>query len=81
MDGYTLYGYVFFAGGYTGTMKETDEADPFWCSVDEIPYDRMWKDDSVWLPRALEGEKIMGYFTYDGEKALDHKVVPLEDGR
>ena len=76
-NGYTLYGYVFFAGGYSGIMTETDEADPFWCSLDDIPYERMWEDDAVWLPRALRGEKIKGFFIYDGEKAVDHKVVPL----
>ena len=44
-DGYSLYGYVFFAFGYEGSITETDEADPFWCSISEIPYDRMWEDD------------------------------------
>ena len=74
-NGYTLYGFVFIAAGYTGTMRETEEADPFWCPISEIPYDRMWEDDAVWLPRALGGEKIKGFFIYDGERALDHKVV------
>ena len=76
-DGYSLYGYVFFAFGYEGNMRETEEADPFWCPLSEIPYDRMWEDDSVWLPRALNGERVKGCFIYDGERAVDHKVEPL----
>ena len=76
-DGYSLYGYVFFAFGHEGLLTETEEADPFWCAISDIPYDRMWEDDGVWLPRVLNGERVKGYFIYDGEHALDHRVEPL----
>ena len=46
---------------------ETDEAKPFWCSTNEIPYGRMWADDEQWMPRLLAGEKFRGWFEFDGD--------------
>ena len=46
-------GYAFVATQFSGEPCETDEADPFWCPVSEIPYDQMWPDDEIWLPQIL----------------------------
>lgn len=70
-DGYSLHVYVFLAGDFAGTPTATDEADPFWCSVDEIPFERMWEDDRHWLPRMLAGEHPLGRFIFEGDKMLD----------
>lgn len=73
-DGYSLKGYVYFSREFTGTMIETDEADPFWCNRDNIPYENMWADDIEWLPPVLKGKKIAGYFIFDDDKMLSKKV-------
>ncbi len=80
-DGYSLKGYVFFADAYHGEMKETEEADPFWIPVSEIPYDKMWADDAIWLPKAIEGAYISGDFIFDDRKMLsyDLKVRELKE--
>lgn len=70
VDGYALRGYVFFSHAFTGELTDTDEAFPFWCSVDEIPYDRMWEDDLHWLPEALAGNHFTGRFLFDDRKML-----------
>ncbi|MGM0431778.1 MAG: NUDIX domain-containing protein [Spirochaetota bacterium] len=74
-DGYALKGYVFFADGYEGIMGETDEATPFWTSVDAIPYDKMWEDDLLWLPKAIEGSKIEGWFIFQDRTMLSSQVA------
>jgi 8-oxo-dGTP diphosphatase len=75
LNGYTLFCTVFFADRYVGTMKETDEAAPFWVSKDCIPYKEMWEDDLYWLPMLLEGKMVKGYFIYnDAEVMVDYKV-------
>ena len=66
---------VFFAKDYMGEPTETREARPFWCPVDEIPFERMWTDDRYWLPRALNGERILGRFVFEGETLLNHSVT------
>jgi 8-oxo-dGTP diphosphatase len=66
-DGYSLHVELYRASGWTGELMETDEAKPFWCSTNEIPYGRMWADDEQWMPRLLAGEKFRGWFEFDGD--------------
>ena len=61
---------VFCASQFQGNPSETDEAEPFWCSFDEIPYEQMWADDALWLPGMLSGKKFDGEFVFDGELML-----------
>lgn len=80
-DGYSLKGHVFIAEKYTGTLVETDEADPFWCKEDKIPYDKMWEDDQYWLPQMLKGEYTKGRFIFDDDKMLSMDVKLLGEHR
>lgn len=73
-NGYSLHGTVFTADTFTGTMIETDEAKPFWCGIDRIPYDRMWKDDPYWLPSLLQGRQIRAFFSYSEEVLESSRV-------
>ena len=73
-DGYGLECHVFVASGAEGTPVETDEALPFWCALDEIPFGKMWADDRVWLPLALEGRTLEAWFVFDGDVALWHML-------
>jgi len=75
VDGLTIHGYVFYTDKYSGTPKETREANPFWCSVDEIPYDKMWEDDITWLPCLLSKDYFHGYYIFDDEKMIDAYVT------
>ena len=45
---------------------------PQWFSVENIPYDKMWQDDKVWLPIVLNGVSLEGdvYFG-DDNKLID----------
>jgi 8-oxo-dGTP diphosphatase len=76
-DGYSLRGFVFFARSFTGTLIETREAKPFWCAVANIPYDRMWADDALWLPRVLRGDSVLGRFIFEDDRMLSHEIVPV----
>lgn len=77
-DGYSLYVEVFVGSAYSGELIETDEADPFWCPLDAIPYGEMWADDRLWLPHVLEGSHVTGRFVFDGDRMLSQtlRVVP-----
>jgi len=77
-DGYSLKGFVYFADDCTGEMIETDEADPFWQAVSEIPYDKMWEDDELWLPPAMDGKYIKGHFIFEGDKMLSHSIEEIQ---
>ena len=78
-DDYSTHVHVFRASGCDGEPVETDEAGPIWAPLDEIPYDRMWEDDVLWLPLLLEGRRFTGRFLFEGDKMLDCalEVYPL----
>jgi 8-oxo-dGTP diphosphatase len=76
VDGYSLHCTVFVARGCEGEAIETDEAIPMWTPIDAIPYDEMWADDVHWLPRVLRGEKVTGWFEFDGERMTSIRIEP-----
>lgn len=75
-NGYTLEVRAFTATDYSGEPIETDEADPFWCEVDRIPFDRMWADDILWLPQVLAGSPMFGQFVFADDDMLESRVIP-----
>ena len=74
-NGYSLKGHVFFAHAYEGELVETDEADPFWVPVAEIPYKQMWADDAEWLPKVIGGEYVEARFIFEDDRMLSNKIV------
>jgi 8-oxo-dGTP diphosphatase len=70
VDGYSLHCHVFLADSFKGEPGETDEAEPLWISIAEIPYDEMWADDTLWLPKVLAGYGFTARSTFDGETML-----------
>ena len=67
--------HVYMTEDYSGEAEETEEARPEWFSIDEIPYDEMWPDDEVWMPKMFDGEKFEAVFrfTEDGSEIKDYK--------
>jgi len=60
IDGYSIDVQVFIATQFQGTPTETFEAAPLWFDVADIPYEQMWADDRIWLPRVLAGDVDWG---------------------
>lgn len=81
VDGLSIHGYVFRADDYEGEPTETDEAKPRWTHIDEIPYDRMWADDRLWIPLMLEETYFDGRFLFDGDEMLSYEIVPRAASR
>ena len=79
VDGLSIHGFVFRADDCVGEPTETDEAVPMWTPVDEVPYDRMWADDRLWLPYMLQEKEFDGRFIFDDDDMLSW-VIATEDG-
>jgi 8-oxo-dGTP diphosphatase len=45
-----------------------------WMPIDAIPYDEMWADDRIWLPRVLAGEWVELRAVFDGDAMLEHHL-------
>jgi 8-oxo-dGTP diphosphatase len=74
-DGFSMLVYVFTATGCVGEPQDTDEATPLWIPLDQIPYDKMWADDRVWLPLMLAGKTFRGRFLFDRDTMLGHELT------
>jgi 8-oxo-dGTP diphosphatase len=74
-DGYALRVIVYQTSAYEGTPVETDEAIPFWVSTSNIPYEKMWADDKLWLPHVLDHRPFRGRFLFDGDEMLENEVL------
>ncbi len=74
-DGYSLHCVVFMAEDFVGEPVETEEAAPFWVSVDAVPYAEMWEDDRHWLPLMLKGKRFDGFFEFDGDKMTSNELT------
>jgi len=68
--------HVFVAKDFRGELRESDEAKPVWCKLNELPYEHMWEDDYYWLPYVLHGKSIKAKFWYDENysKVLRYEV-------
>lgn len=61
--------HIFLVREWEGAPTDSDEmVTPTWYKHDEIPYSKMWEDDSHWLPQVLDGKKIEGKFYFKGDE-------------
>lgn len=71
--------HLFIATEWDGEPTESEEMAPGWFDIDDIPYDKMFKDDRYWLPLVLEGKKVRGNFEFDKEwNSLAREVKVVE---
>ncbi len=65
-----IYCHLFIAENWKGEVKESEEAIPKWYDLEKLPFEKMWPEDELWLPKILKGKKIFGKFRF-----LDWKFV------
>ena len=70
-DGLSIHCTVFRAEGWSGEPSETEEANPFWCSLNQLPFDRMWEDDATWFDYLVEKKYFTGSYIFDEDRMLD----------
>lgn len=60
----------FVTRTWTGIPVGSDELAPHWFPIDAIPFDRMWADARLWLPRALDGEFVDATYAFRADGSL-----------
>lgn len=74
-DEWNQIAHVYFCENWDNEPQESEEMNPKWFSVDELPFENMWPDDVFWLLRILKGESVRGNFTLgEGDVVLEQKV-------
>ncbi len=72
--------HVFLAHDFSGVPRESEEAKPIWFSINEVPYDNMWSDDMMWLPKVLGGKRVYARFNFGNWKLISGQVFELIKG-
>jgi len=75
VDGYSIHVWVYKTSSFEGIPRETVEAEPLWVALDEIPYEKMWEDDRLWLPMLLRGERFKSRWIFDDDRMLDYELL------
>ncbi len=55
--------------------QETEEMKPMWFDASDIPYDKMWEDDYIWLPRVLNWEYVEYKFYFGKDGSIVDSVI------
>ena len=50
--------YVFVASNYIGELIETEEMKPKWFELKNLPFEKMFSDERLWLNSLIEGKKF-----------------------
>lgn len=65
---------------WEGEPQPTDEAKTTqWFKVNELPVERMWHDNTIWLPPILLGKTIKGKFVIgEDDRVTEHNLEEIE---
>ncbi len=66
---------VFFARRFAGEPTESAELTPAWYPLEDLPWDGMWPDERIWLPRALAGEIFEAEITIGADEETVTQAV------
>ncbi len=70
--------HVFLVKKWFGIPRKTEEMEPYWFSVNELPWRKTHISDQDYIPRILLGEKV---FVYVDISCLAVEVLPLKGTR
>lgn len=78
-DGSSHEVHTFLIHGWEGEPTETEEMSPKWFKQAEIPYEKMWQDDIIWLPLVLQDKKLTTKFTFDTKDQVKTAALTVVD--
>lgn len=66
--------YLFVIKKFAWELIETEEMKPKWFNIEDIPYNQMWEDDIIWLPKVLNWEIVeYDFIFWDNNKMINYK--------
>lgn len=72
---------VFTCTHFEGTLSfhHSDEGELKWFREEALPYDKMWADDTLWLPLLIQGVAFHGVFVFseDSKELLSSSITLL----
>lgn len=65
---WTLDTKIYLIHEWEGEPVETEAIAPEWVSKNAMPWDRMWSDNHIWVPKILMNEKIQATILHGEEE-------------
>ncbi len=70
--------HVFATDQFSGVERETEEMQPQWFNIDNVPYNQMWDDDKLWYPHLFKRQPFRAEFWFGPEeKVIRHEITSL----
>lgn len=68
---------VYRAGSFSGALiSESEECSARWVPVKEIPFEKLWDSDRLWLPLVLEGKEFRRSYVFDeNDRVTEEKIT------
>lgn len=71
--------HVYFTESWDGEPKESEEMNPKWFLLEEIPFQEMWPDDIFWLPEVVKGKLLKATFKFGENDIIQDKKINIVD--
>lgn len=72
---WNLRAYAYLCDDWEGEPTESEEMQPRWFKLDNIPYADMWEADRSWLPLVLGKKVVKGTYVFDSNNRLvEHSI-------
>lgn len=72
--------HIFKAKEFKGNPIESEEMEPKWFFIDEIPFMQMWSGDRLWMPHFMKNRKFKGKILFgEGDSVLDAVIDEVEN--
>ncbi|KAJ2605957.1 hypothetical protein EV177_006038 [Coemansia sp. RSA 1804] len=78
-DGSLMTIYVYTAHGVSGCIAESDEMEPKWFDVSELPYDGAYKEARLWWPAMLSGKAFVARFVFSHPDNIRYSIEWTDD--
>lgn len=63
--------HIYQSEAWDGEIAESEEMRPQWFDLADIPFDKMWPADQIWLKEVLKGSKVTGEFTLNEDTSVE----------
>ncbi|KAJ1903062.1 hypothetical protein LPJ81_003261 [Coemansia sp. IMI 209127] len=65
---------VYTAHDLSGPIVESDEMEPKWFDVLDLPYDSAYKEARLWWPTMLDGKPFVGRFAFSHPDVIRYNI-------
>lgn len=71
--------HIFLTFKWRSEPIETEEMNPSWYPVTNIPFDRMGKTDHMWIPQVLTNNYVEAAFNFDKTNKLSSYEIKVSE--